>query len=338
MTQTITFDAGRNILEIEQSNIAIILPVYNDWESLRLLIKEIELRFKQKTVNLSVIAVNDGSSIESTIEGSELDTVHRIGSLEILHLSRNLGHQKAIVIGLAYVADQRQYDAVIVMDSDGEDRPEDAIRLIDASAELPDKIVFAKRAKRSEGLMFRIFYQIYKKTYRVLTGSSISFGNFCIIPFGLLDRLMFVSEIWNHFSAGAIRAKLPLATLATVRGKRLAGQSKMNLASLVLHGLSAVSVHMDIVAVRLFLSSISFVLLSLVGILVVFGIRLLTDFAIPGWATTITVGFTMILLQSLLISLFLVFVILTYRTQKLFIPHFDYADYVLRVERVFPTT
>jgi glycosyltransferase involved in cell wall biosynthesis len=322
-------------LEAEQLSIAILLPVYNDWESFKLLLEKISAVVELKAVQLHIVVVDDGSS-SASMKHDDLNLSPNIGSVEILHLTRNLGHQKAIAIGLAYVAQSQQCNTVITMDSDGEDRPEDIIRLINASASSPDKIVFAKRTKRSEGIGFRFFYQIYKSVYYILTGSSISFGNFCIIPLGLLRRLVFVSEIWNHFSAGVMKSKLPITTIPTVRGCRIAGRSKMNLGLLVMHGLSAISVHMDIVAVRVFLASIALIVLSTVGIFIVFGIKLLTTLAIPGWATNVTFGLLIIILEAFLISFLLVFMILATRTFKLFIPCLDYAGYIFRIEKVFP--
>jgi hypothetical protein len=153
-----------------------------------------------------------------------------------------------------------------------------------------------------------------------------------------VGRVVSVSEIWNHFSAGVIRSKLPIRAIGSARGQRIAGRSKMKLASLVLHGLSAVSVHIDIVAVRLFIASTVLVAAAIGGLSVVVGVRLLTTLAIPGWATNTTVGLTIIMMQALLISLFLVFVILNHRTQQLFIPRLSYRDYILRVERFFQAT
>ena len=322
-------------LEAEQLSIAILLPVYNDWESFKLLLEKISAVVEQKALQLHIVVVDDGS-FSVSMKHDDLNLSPNIGSVEVLHLTRNLGHQKAIAIGLAYLAQGQQCNTVITMDSDGEDRPEDIIRLINASAGSPDKIVFAKRTKRSEGIGFRFFYQIYKSVYYILTGSSISFGNFCIIPLGLLKRLVFVSEIWNHFSAGVMKSKLPFTTIPTVRGCRIAGRSKMNLGTLVMHGLSAISVHMDIVAVRVFLASIALIILSTVGVFIVFGMRLLTTLTIPGWATNVTIGLLIIILEAFLISFLLVFMILTNRTFKLFIPCLDYASYIFRIEKVFP--
>jgi polyisoprenyl-phosphate glycosyltransferase len=321
-------------LEANQLNLTIILPVYNDWESFKVLLEDISRAVAQKNLSVYVVAVNDGSSHESPTS-RDLHLKPMVASVEILHLVRNIGHQKAIAIGLAYAARHQQCDAVIVMDSDGEDRPEDIVRLLNASAESPNKIVFAKRTKRSEGIGFRLFYQLYKRVYYVLTGSTISFGNFCIIPRDLLKQLVFVPEIWNHFSAGVTKSKLPMTTIPTARGNRISGRSKMNFASLVMHGLSAISVHIDIVSVRLFILSTTIIVLSLVGIVLVLGVRLLTTWAIPGWATNITMGLLIVLLQAFLVSFLLVFLILPNRTYKHFVPSLDYADHILSIEKLF---
>jgi hypothetical protein len=179
---------------------------------------------------------------------------------------------------------------------------------------------------------------MYKIIFRILTGTAISFGNFCLIPSELLKKLVFVSEIWNHFAAGVIRSKLPIITIPTARNGRIEGGSTMNWSSLVLHGLSAIAVHMETVSVRLLLATLTLILLSILGMGVVWGIRLFTDLAIPGWATNFSIGLIIILMQAFLISLFLVFLILTARTQRLFSPQADYGQYVSRLERLFPSS
>jgi len=318
-----------------RKSLTIVMPVFDDWEAFRELVRRIEATVHQDMLNISILAVNDGSVSELDGRGDIFHGIKNIHSVDILHLTRNLGHQRAIAIGLAYAEQNLRQDTVIVMDADGEDRPEDIHVLVAKGMECRDKIIFARRTKRSEGVGFRYFYQMYKMIYRVLTGSSISFGNFCLIPSELLKKLVFVSEIWNHFSAGVIKSRLPFVTIPTVRGKRIGGSSRMNFNSLIGHGLSAVAVHMETVAVRLLLTALGLILLSLVGIGVVFGIRFLTDLAIPGWATNVSIGLVIIFMQAFFISLFLVFLILTYRTQKLFVPRVDYVHYVLRKEQIF---
>ena len=162
--------------------------------------------------------------------------------VQIVRLYRNLGHQRAIAIGLSYIAKEVSCEKVIVMDADGEDAPKDINALVAASEQSPDRIVFAQRTKRQESFTFRFFYGIYKFIFRQLTGKVITFGNFSLIPQRRLQNLVRVSEIWNNFPGGIIRSRIPYVAIPTERGKRLAGESKMNFVSLVLHGLSTISV------------------------------------------------------------------------------------------------
>jgi polyisoprenyl-phosphate glycosyltransferase len=313
--------------------IVIVVPIYNDWDSFFILLKRIDHLFSNDTFKVEIVVIDDSSSIPfNSANKNNDDKIKSIENIEILRLNRNMGHQKAISIALAYVSENKKAEYVIVMDGDGEDRPEDVLVLIEACQINKDKIIFGSRKERSEGVLFTIFYRLYKIVYRILTGSPINFGNFCIIPYSLLSKLVYISEIHNHFSAGCMRSKLPIDTIPTVRGNRFDGKSKMNMISLILHGLSAVSVHMDIVAVRLLIGSIFLITLSMMGILNVLIIKYLTDLAIPGWATNITIGLTIILMQAFLISLILVFLILNHRTQILFIPIYDYKKYVLGVD------
>lgn len=276
---------------------------------------------------LVFVWVNDGSS-QAIPKG-----LLRMGSADFfIDLTRNVGHQKAIALGISYVSAHYPDLPIIVMDADGEDQPRH-LSLLTERAEKENKIVFAQRTKRHEGFVFQIFYRIYKLVFSLLTGKSIAFGNFSFIPGHLAVRVAHVSEIWNHFSGGIIKSKIPFATLPLERGRRLAGQSKMNFSSLVLHGLSAVAVHADTMAVRLLLFCVGLVGLSVLSILSVAFIKLFTPFASPGWATTVVSIFTGLIMQSFLVSLLLLFVVLMYRTQRLFIPAKDFGDYISKVIR-----
>ncbi|MFC0185526.1 hypothetical protein ACFFJX_25015 [Pseudarcicella hirudinis] len=149
------------------------------------------------------------------------------------------------------------------------------------------------------------------------------------------EKLTYVSEIWNHFPGGIIRSKLPYTSIPIERGTRLAGNSKMNFISLVLHGLSAISVHLDTTAARMLIGSLILMVASIGVAIVVTVIRLTTNWASPGWATTLVTGATIIILQAFLSSLFLLFTVLNYRTQKHFIPAIDYKDFIEKVDRTF---
>lgn len=310
-------------------DIQIITPLYNDWQSLGLLLEKMEKVIDANYLNrFHLTVVNDGSSLEP----NEDLTTKASFPIEVIHLNKNVGHQKAIAIGLARSAKEQEFAYSIVMDSDGEDQPEHIPLLIEEAEQSKNKIIFARRSKRSEGILFRLFYKLYKFLFFLLIGKTISFGNFCVVPLKSLKRLVYASEIWNNFPGGAIRSKLPYGTLDLDRGKRLAGESKMNFSSLILHGLGAISVHVDVVAVRVVIFSFVLIVLSIVGMLVVAYMKFFTDAASPGWATSFIIGMFNVVLQAFLFSLLLVFIVLSYRSQRLFIPAEDYKVYVLETE------
>ena len=311
--------------------INIVIPLFNDWQALGLLLERIQAVCEPTLVKRMAFLVVDDCSV------TNYETLPAgIGqSLSILRLFRNGGHQKAIALGLSYLASLPDQYPTIVMDSDGEDRPEDIHQLLQTGVTKAGCIVFAHRSKRHESFVFRTFYEVYKSVFRLLTGKVITFGNFSFIPAKQLRKLAHVSEIWNNYPGGVIRSRLPYTAVPLERGRRLAGESKMNFVSLVLHGLSAVSVLIDTTAVRLVLFCVMMVAVSILGIGVVVALRLLTDTAVPGWASYLVFSFLIVILQAFLISLLLVFMVLSYRTQPQFIPAQQFQNFVEQVERVY---
>lgn len=256
----------------------------------------------------------------------------RFGRIRVLQLTRNLGHQRAIAMGLTFLAGEDP-GTVLVMDADGEDRPEDAARLLQEAREhgSDDVLVFAQRTRRSESLLFRLGYFFYRNLYGMLTGNSIRMGNFSVIPGPLLKKIAALPEIWTHYAAGIQRTGVPYIHIPTRRGKRLDGTSNMNTTALVTHGLSAVSVHSDRVGVRLLLVSQFFIGLVFVLMMTVVGVKFGTTLAIPGWATS-AFGLTLILLTQLIItSFFFVFFVLGSRSHQNFVPARDFQHYLSEV-------
>lgn len=316
---------------VAHDRINIVIPLFNDWQALSLLIERIRQVVDPAICGrLAFLIVDDCSA-------TNFDTLPvGVGqSLSVLRLFRNVGHQKAIALGLSYLGSLPEQHPTIVMDADGEDRPEDIAVLIQTGVSSPGRVVFAHRAKRHESLLFRVFYEVYKTVFRLLTGKVITFGNFSLIPAGQLRKLTHVSEIWNNYPGGVIRSKLPYTAVPLERGRRLAGESKMNFVSLVLHGLSAVSVLMDTTAVRLALFCVIMAVAAAFGIGVVVALKLFTDTSVPGWTSYLVSSFLIVILQAFLISLLLVFIVLSYRTQPQFIPARQYEDFVERVEPVY---
>ncbi len=306
----------------------IVIPQYNDWDALNLLIERINQDVAADTLSKTTLVIVDDCSTQdfktlATFKGQ---------NIRIVRLYRNFGHQRAIALGLSYVAKEFPCDKVIVMDADGEDAPKDINDLVKASNSQPDKIIFARRTRRQEGFIFQFFYAIYKYVFKQLTGSVITFGNFSIIPQRQLQRLVHVSEIWNNFPGGVIKSRLSYDSIPLERAKRLAGNSKMNFSSLVLHGLSAISVLIDIVAVRILILSIFMGMFAAIGLLVVLYFKIITDLSIPGWASQLGSALLLMILQLFLISLFLVFMVLQYRTQQHFVPVSQYHNFVEKIE------
>jgi hypothetical protein len=191
---------------------------------------------------------------------------------------------------------------VVVMDADGEDRPADITALLAAHERFPGHIVAASRASRSEGFIFRAFYKLYQWLFRALTGRVIKFGNFSLVPFELLKRIVYLPDVWNNLPAALVKSRLPITFVPTRRGKRYSGASQMNFISLIIHGMSAISVFADVSFTRLLLGSALVSVFTLAGMVAVIAIRIFTTLAIPGWATNVFGLLGVVLVQMVLIA------------------------------------
>ena len=226
--------------------VVILVPLYNDWAACQLLLAALDVALKGHIGSARVLCVDDGSPQPSNEDfpGRSFEVIDRV---DVLHLRRNLGHQRAIAIGLSYIWEHIPCETVVLMDSDGEDAPTDVPRLLAKFREEGgQKIIFAERTKRSESLVFVAFYKLYKFLHTILVGMGVKVGNFSAIPRARLDSLIVVSELWNHYAAAVVKSQQPFDTIPTRRAKRLSGKSRMNFVRLVAHGLSAISVFGDI--------------------------------------------------------------------------------------------
>ncbi len=236
-----------------------VIPVFNDESSLLELIKKI------KTLNSSYdnnfLIINDASTDKFALLYNE----HKV--TEIL-LKKNYGSQKAISIGLNYLFNNNiKFDYLIVMDSDGEDKPEDInILLNEAKIKINNQIVFASRKKRRENLFFKFFYMLYKITFKALTGKKIDFGNFSCIPKEILSSIINIPFIDYHYSAAILKSEIRYCTVSCDKGKRYSGKSNMSLINLIIHGMKSIS---------LFLNEIS---LRIIMLIIILNVILLTNF------------------------------------------------------------
>ena len=215
----------------------IIIPIYNDWDSVHELVVRINNEIKPVNHKISIIIINDSSNQKNNFK---LIPANNIQSVKILNLSQNIGHCKAIASTLKYIDDNMDYDHIIPMDGDGEDRPEeilDFIKIIDSADETVE-IVTANRIKRSEGIIFRICYQLHKFITFLLVGKMVRFGNYSCLSKKAVQKLISDSSIWVSYSGAVIKNFSNIKSIQSSRGKRYFGPSKMNFFKLIKHSLS----------------------------------------------------------------------------------------------------
>jgi len=308
--------------------LGLVTPVFNDWESLSILLRRITELYCREDITLSVVAIDDGSTRGSEAPDIGEPGLSCISRFEVVRLATNLGHQRAIAIGLVQLAARSDIEAVLVMDSDGEDRPEEIEALVKAARANPEAVILAERSKRSESPGFRLGYMVYKLLFRLLTGQRVSFGNFMIIPKAVLTGLISIATLWNNLPATIIRSCHHLVTIPTIRGERYAGESKMNLVALAIHGLSVISVYVDVIFVRLLLGSAAVIVAAIIAILFFVGYKLFTDLATPGWTTTVISTFIIVILQASVFMVGTTLMLLGGRSNYTIVPALDWRRYV----------
>ena len=316
--------------------IVILIPLYDDWSACKLLLASLDEALMGKIAAADVLLVDDGSSQTIPVDFAR-DRPQVLKRVDVLKLRRNLGHQRAIAIGLSYIWEHVPCETIVLMDSDGEDDPADVPRLLARYAQdSGERIIFAERTRRSESWTFILFYRLYKALHRLLVGLKVRVGNFSVIPRGRLDSLIVVSELWNHYAAAVVKSRQPFDTVPTRRANRLAGRSRMDFVRLVAHGLSAISVFGDIIGVRLLVATFGLIALTIVGLGTTVMLRLATDLPIPGWATSTFGILTVILFQAVMLSIQFSFIVLGGRQGTSFLPCRDYAYFVGSLRTLYP--
>lgn len=310
--------------------VRIIIPILDDWDCAFALCRMLNRTFDSlPEYSVSLLFVDDGSRTRPKLSEFEVSAIKEV---EILCLLGNVGQQRAIALGLCYVQFNRPCDIVVVMDGDGEDRPEDAPRLLKSLEDNASSFaVFAERQARLESASFRAGYILYKILHRVLTGLPIRFGNFSALKFSALPRLTMMPELWVHYAATALLSRIPFIALPLNRGKRLGGNSKMRLETLVYHGLSAISIYPTL-NVRILVGSFAISLLLISVAVISIAIRFTTNLAIPGWTTTV-LGLSATLLCLVIFTSFLfIFLNLLIRNSAVAMPFQVYQAYIEKCE------
>ena len=217
----------------------ILIPLYNDWKSVSKLLDKINSLTENRDAELSVVIVNDAST-ES--RSGLVSNFKKIKSIKILNMKKNTMHQRCIAAGLKYICENENFDHVIIMDADGEDRPEEINDFLDRFQENPKMTITGNRFKRSEGIIFRILYETHKLLTLVFTGKLIKFGNFSCLPKNHVKQLIQKPYLWNSYSSSVVRAIKDRTFIPSIRGVRYVQPSKMNFLGLVFHSLAIISV------------------------------------------------------------------------------------------------
>ena len=231
----------------------ILIPVYNDWESVTQLLENIDLQIKEWDAEVSVLIVNDSSTKKRL---KNFFNYKKIKSIKVINMKKNRGHARCNAAGLKYLTENDDYDYVVLMDGDGEDRPEELPSLLRKSQENPTKVITADRIKRSEGPFFKILYEFHKILTYFFTGKLIKFGNYSCLPKEQVVRLTRESCLWSSFSGSLTKIVKDRASVPSIRGARYFGPSQMNFFSLLIHSFSIMAVFKKTVIIRSILYSI----------------------------------------------------------------------------------
>ena len=238
--------------------IKILIPIYNDWQSVFRLLDEINDNLSNLDHEISVIIINDASIHDRKKENKDYKNIH---SIKILNMRINQGHARCIATGLKYVYDKENFDYVIPMDGDGEDRPEEIKDLINQIKTSKNQPIVGERVKRSEKFIFKICYKLHKLLTLTFTGKSIKFGNFTCLPKTTVEKLVNEKATWNSFSGSLRKIENNLKTISSTRGTRYFGPSKMSFLNLLKHSLSIMSVFRTAFLIRSALFIIIYILM-----------------------------------------------------------------------------
>ena len=237
--------------------VVILIPVYNDWQSVSKLIDEINNLSVSSEFQISVIIVNDASNHDRQEENKNLENIN---SIKILNMKTNQGHARCIATGLKYINEKEDFDYVIPMDGDGEDRPEEIIEFLNKIKISNNEPIVAERVKRSENLIFKICYQVHKLITLTFTGKYIKFGNFTCLPKTTVQKLINEKSTWNSYSGSLKKVENNLLSVPSTRGTRYFGPSKMSFYNLIKHSLSIISVFRKTFLIRSALFIILYIL------------------------------------------------------------------------------
>ena len=236
----------------------ILIPIYNDRESLTKLIENINGELNSVNAEVSILVINDASSQQIVNTYPNLENIR---SFEIINMKQNRGHARCIASGLKYIYEKKEFDYVIPMDGDGEDRPEEIKSFIELSEQVGEQSIVGERVKRSEGLLFQICYKFHKFLTLAFTGQSIKFGNYSCLSKSTIEKMLKEKATWSSFSGSLRKVEKDLVSSPSIRGIRYFGPSQMSFFNLLKHSLSIISVYRKTVLIRSALFIVFYILL-----------------------------------------------------------------------------
>ena len=225
----------------------VLIPVYNDWQSVFKLLKEIDFQVSKWNADVSILIMNDGSTEARPTNEFILKNLKLI---RIINIKKNQGHARSIATGLKFLFEREKFDHVIVMDGDGEDRPEELNLLFKKSSENPNKVITANRIKRSEGLLFKFLYECHKMITFTFTGRLIKFGNYSCLPRDAVSVLLKDASFWSSYSGSVAKLIQDRDHVPSIRGKRFVGPSQMNFIKLLIHSIAIMAVFKNSTIIR----------------------------------------------------------------------------------------
>jgi glycosyltransferase involved in cell wall biosynthesis len=240
------------------SKIKILIPVYNDGESAFKLLENINSEISELDDEFSIIIVNDASTESKPELSAVLDNLK---SIQTINMKVNKGHARCNAAGLKYINEKEDFDYIIPMDGDGEDRPEELSLLIEKIKEYPNTVITADRVKRSEGFIFKFCYLVHKYLTLIFTGQTIKFGNYTCLPKSVVGKMVNESATWSSFSGSLAKIAKDRKSIPSERGKRYFGPSKMSFINLLKHSLSIIAVFKSTLLIRSTLFLIAYLFL-----------------------------------------------------------------------------
>ena len=264
------------------NKIKILIPIYNDWQSVFKLLENINSEVSKLDAEFSVVIVNDASTENRPEFSTNLDNLK---SIQVINMKENRGHARCNATGLKHINEKEQFDYVIPMDGDGEDRPEELSLLIEKIKEYPDTVITAERVKRSEGFIFKFCYLAHKYLTLIFTGQTIKYGNYTCLPKSVVDEMVNESATWSSFSGSLAKIIKDKKSVPSERGTRYFGPSKMSFINLLKHSLSIIAVFKSTLLVRSILFLITYLFLvigriSIITLIPVIGVIMMMIFVI----------------------------------------------------------